>query len=196
MKKALLAIVLLIAVWWIFFRDASAPAPGVRITAAPDQTATNAPSWIFQDCEIVPLARYKIRARVLAKKRYRFDDAADLAPFDLALGWQGMSDTAVLGHFSISQSGRWYEYLYDAQCPLPPGEIAAQSANVHCLPANDDILSALKNLRRNAFVELGGFLVEVRKPNRPPWRSSLVRDDDGNGSCEVMWVDEITYISP
>jgi len=196
MKKVLLAIALLVAVWWIFLREAPAPAPGVRIEAVPQQTAVNLPPWSFQDYEILPLARYKIKARVLSKKHYFFDDRADIAPFDLALGWKGMSDTEVLGHFSISQTGRWYEYLYDSQCPLPANEIAVQSANVHCLPANDEIRSALKSLRRNALVEMEGYLVEVRKPGLPPWRSSLVRDDEGSGACEALWIDAIQEFSP
>ena len=196
MKKVLLALALVVAVWWIFFRDAPAPEPGVRINLVPEQTAVNLPPWTVKDYEILPLARYKISGRVLARKRYFFDDPADIAPFDLALGWQGMSDSGVLGHFYITQNSRWYEYLYDAQCPLPPNEIAVQSANVHCLPANDEVFSELKSLRRNAFVELEGYLVEVRKAGHPPWRSSLVRDDAGNGSCEILWVEGVQRFSP
>ncbi len=196
MKKLLLAIVVLWGIWWIFFRDAPAPAAGIRIQTAPEQTDVTKLPWTFKDYEILPLARYKIKARVLSKKRYFFDDPADLAPFDLALGWQGMSDSEVLEHFSITQTGRWYEYLYDAQCPLPQDQIAVQSANVHCLPANAEILSDLKRLRKNTFLELEGYLVEVRKPGRPPWRSSLVRDDEGSGACEVLWVDGVMEFAP
>ncbi|MFZ4683923.1 MAG: hypothetical protein ACOYMS_15565 [Terrimicrobiaceae bacterium] len=86
MKKVLLALALVLAVWWIFFRDAPAPAPGVRVNLVPEQTAVNLPPWTVKGYEIVPLARYKISSRVLAQKRYFFDDAADIAPFDLALG--------------------------------------------------------------------------------------------------------------
>jgi hypothetical protein len=194
MKKLLLALIAFYAVWWIFFRDAPAPAAGVRANAIPEQTTTDAPAWTKGDYEIQPLARYHITARVLGKKRYRFDNVSDLAPVDLALGWRGMSDSAALEHFSITQSARWYEYLYDAGCPLSAGEIVAESANVHCLPADEDVASTLKGVRRNAFVELKGFLVEVRHEGRPPWRSSLVRNDSGNGSCEIFWIEDADEI--
>lgn len=45
-------------------------------------------------------------------------------------------------------------------------------------------------------MELEGFLVEVRKAGLPPWRSSLVRDDAGNGSGEILWVDGVQEFSP
>lgn len=196
MKKALVVIILLLAAWWIFFRDAPAPSPGVRINEAPGQSTTDAPSWKVKDYEIQPLAHFRIKARVLSRKRYRFDDVAGLSPIDLALGWQGMSDSGVLEHFHISQHSRWYEYIYDAQCPLPAGEIATQSANMHCLPASEDVLTDLKNLRRNSFVDLEGYLVEVRHPGRPPWRSSLVRDDEGNGACEIFWIERAQIFTP
>lgn len=196
MKKLLIAILLIALIWWVFFRDDEASAPGIRVIESPQQTAVDKPSWTSRDYEIQPLARYKIKARVLGKKRYRFGDLSDIAPLDLALGWKGMSDTAILKHFSISQSSRWYEYYYDAACPLPANEIAEQSANVHCLPANADVMATLNDLRRNSFVELEGYLVEVRKPGLPPWRSSLVRDDVGGGSCEIFWIEEAIKTLP
>ena len=52
-----------------FFRDDPAPAPGVRVQIAPEQTAVNLPPWTTKEDKIVPLARYKISGRVLAKKR-------------------------------------------------------------------------------------------------------------------------------
>jgi len=196
MKKFLAAALLLAELWLVFFRNQPAPEPGVRIMEEPDQEATDASAWTFGDYEVRTLARYRIRARVLARKRYYFDGAADIAPVDLALGWQGMSDSAVLKHFHITQGSRWYEYLYDAACPLSPGEIAIQSANVHCLPADAEVAGELKSLRKNDFVEMTGFLVEVRHPDRPPWTSSLVRDDAGNGACEIFWVEDVWKFTP
>lgn len=196
MKKLLVATLVVLAVWWVVFRDPPEPPPGVRVEEAPTQEMVDAPAWTAGAFEVRPLARYHIRARVLARKRYVFDAVAGIAPLDLALGWQGMSDSAVLKHFHITQSGRWYEYLYDAGCPIGPGEIARQSANVHCLPADADVARELKRLRKGDFVDLKGYLVEVRHPGRPPWTSSLVRDDAGNGSCEIFWVEDAWTFVP
>lgn len=196
MKKALLIIIGLLVLRGLFFHEPEPPAPGLRINAEPEQTATQHAAWSEGDYEIHPLASYHLKARVLGKKRYYFDPTADLAPYDLALGWQGMSDTLGLEHVSVSQSGRWYEYYYDADGPLSRGEIARSSANVHCLPGNEEVRKFLRSVRRHDFVELTGYLVEVRLAGRPPWRSSLVRDDSGSGSCEIFWIEEASEILP
>jgi hypothetical protein len=51
-------------------------------------------------------------------------------------------------------------------------------------------------VRVNAFVELKGFLVEVQKNGDPPWRSSLVRNDQGDGACEILWVTDVRELNP
>lgn len=194
MTKLLCLLLFLGIVWWFFPRNTPAPEPepGIRISSSPEQTPTSHQKWTEKDYEIRPLARYVIKARVLSRKRYYFDATADIAPLDLALGWEKMSDSAVLSQMSISQGGRWYEYYYPATCPASPGEIARQSANVHCLPADSVVWSDLQDLRVNAFVELKGFLVEVQKNGSPQaWKSSLVRDDQGAGACEILWVTDV-----
>ena len=199
MKKFLIALLVIYGVWWIFLRDSPAAAPpvGIRLAETPEQTDTYVPAWSAEDHNIRPLARYRIKARVLAKKRYFLDPSSDLAPYDLALGWGDMSDSAILSHISVSQSGRWYEYTYDASCPIPRSAIARQSANVHCLPADSTVRHDLGRLRVNAFTELSGFLVEVQKNGVPnSWKSSLVRDDEGAGACEVFWITDVVQSAP
>jgi hypothetical protein len=199
MKKLIYAFCLFLIIWWFFLRDTSAPAPkpGIKLPGAPVQTSTSLEKWTEKDYEIRPLARYQISARVLSRKRYFFDPTSDISPLDLALGWGEMSDSGVIAHIGISQSGRWYEYYYPADCPVPPEVIATQSANVHCLPADSEVRSDLLGLRRNSFVELKGFLVEAQKAGADrPWTSSLVRDDQGAGACEIFWVTDVRELSP
>lgn len=197
MKKLLAVLAGLAVLWWFFLGrgTASAPDPGVRVGGEPEQTETAVPPWTVDKYTIRPLARYKIQARVLSKKRYWLGDFSDIAPLDLALGWGEMSDSGILKHVSVSQSGRWYEYYYDGACPISHSSIARQSANVHCLPADSTARRDLGRLKVNSFAELRGFLVEVQNEGVPqPWRSSLVRDDEGAGACEVFWVTDVMEI--
>jgi hypothetical protein len=198
MARLVCVLLLLGLLWWFFLRDQSAPPPepGVRIPTAPEQTSTTQGGWTEKGYEIRPLARYIIRARVLSRKRYFFDPAADIAPLDLALGWQEMSDSAVLRHIGITQSERWYHYFYGPDCPVSAGVMATRSANVHCLPADSSVWRDLRKLRVNSFVELRGFLVEVQKNDDPPWRSSLERNDQGAGACEILWVTDVRELNP
>jgi hypothetical protein len=154
-------------------------------------TAQLPPAFTHGDYTITPLARYEIKAVVLARERYRNDPGAKLSPVDLALGWGPMSTAAVINDLSISQSGRWYEYSWSGEEPLPPDEITAHSANTHCLPATPEIRRQLLAIKRHDVVTLEGYLVEVTGPEGYRWRSSLSRTDTRGGACEVLWITRI-----
>ena len=145
--------------------------------------------FVVGELTITPLARYALQAVVLGRERYRHDPAADFAPLDLALGWGPMSAASALNGLSVSQSGRWYEYRWDADGPpLDPADIARHSANTHCLPATREIRKKLLAVRRHDLVALSGYLVAVDGPNGYRWRSSLTRDDTAGGACEIVWI--------
>jgi hypothetical protein len=130
---------------------------------------------------------------VLGAERYRFDRGAELAPVDLALGWGPMSDTAVLEQIEISQSNRFYFWRV-AQFPIPRHDIEANSANMHMIPADTIVEDTLKGVRVGQVVRISGYLVEVAGADGWRWRSSLTRDDTGNGACELVWVESVQVL--
>jgi hypothetical protein len=65
------------------------------------------------------------------------------------------------------------------------------SANMHMVPANPWIEDELQPLRRGDVVQLNGYLVDARHPSGFRWRTSLSREDTGNGSCELFLVTAI-----
>ncbi len=138
-----------------------------------------------------PLAAFALEARVLGREDYRFDRNADLSPTDLALGWQRMADPAFYKQLEISQRGRWYHYRWGAGGPpLPLQEIIRSSANMHLVPANAAVARAIDRVREDQTVRLKGWLVEVHGDDGWQWRSSLSRDDSGDGACELIYVCE------
>ena len=187
--KKLLAFSLLSLAAWFYWHEPKATWRGLPAAQEPVQTDTDLPRpFTHGEHTITPLANYSIKAVVLSRQRYRYDDAADLAPLDLALGWGPMSAAAVINDLNVSQSGRWYEYSWSGEEPLAPDLIACHSANTHCLPATAEIRQQLLAIRRHDVVTLDGFLVEVTGPGGYHWRSSLSRTDTGGGACEVMWI--------
>ncbi len=144
---------------------------------------------------LVARAHFDITARVLARKHYAHDDGAHLAPEDLALGWGRMSDSAVLAHIQISQSGRFY-YWHAARYPIPRREIETSSANMHMIPADDDVRRQLQQLRPGQRVHLEGFLVDASRPDGWRWKTSLTRDDTGAGACELVFVERLDAQTP
>ncbi|MDP2877211.1 MAG: hypothetical protein Q8O00_13575, partial [Holophaga sp.] len=160
---------------------------------APDAPLQGPPgeggAWRFKDYRLVSLATFELRARILAKERYRWDPSAELSPIDFALGWGPMSDSSVLDRIDISQSNRWYHWRVST-LPIPMDQISAHSANMHMIPANARVKRALLGFREGQVVRLRGHLVQIEGPDGFRWTSSLSRQDTGDGSCEVIWVEE------
>jgi len=163
-----------------------------RPVAAPVQSALEGavPELVKPGYEIRPLARFELEARVLGVERYHFDRGANLSPVDLVLGWGRMSDSTVLDRIAISQGGRVY-YWRTPQFPIPRREIETSSANMHMVPANEEVARQLKGARPGHVVRLAGYLIEARGTDGWRWKSSLTRTDTGNGACELIWVERL-----
>jgi len=162
------------------------------VSDTPLQSSTSAAALQRAGYSIEPLADYTVRARVLSIERYRMGREADLSPVDFALGWGPMSDSAVLDRLTISQSNRWYQYRWQGEPPIEPSVIVRTSANTHLVPADDMVKTRLLGVRPGSVVTLSGYLITARHADGWSWRSSLSRDDSGGGSCELMWVTDVT----
>jgi hypothetical protein len=142
---------------------------------------------------VTPLAEFRLTARVLSRRNYSLGREAKLCPVDLALGWGPMSDENVLSCVSISQFDRYYMWsLRDMS--VPRVQVERNSANMHMIPSTPDIKKRLRSLRKGTLIECRGYLVEVTAPDGWHWRSSLTRNDTGQGACEVVWVDELKVL--
>lgn len=145
--------------------------------------------------QIIPRAGYRIAARVLHSKQYD-DWQAGLAPVDLALGWGMLSEPRIDNWISWNQDNRWYYYNYRnvLLTPFPREYVRDHSANVHIIPASEQIEAILRELNGNEIVQLDGLLVDVeaqREGRRVAFRTSLSRHDEGDESCEIMYVERV-----
>ena len=168
-----------------------APTAAAALSAAPMQSPLPRGQGAFRHGRfyVEPLAAFGLQARVLGREDYRFDAGAVLAPVDLALGWSRMADPAVYGRLSISQGNRWYHYRWGQEGPpLPADEIVRSSANMHMVPATPEVARALASVRAGQVVVLRGWLIEARRDDGYLWRSSLTREDSGDGACELVYV--------
>ena len=75
--------------------------------------------------------------------------------------------------------------------PLPRNVIESHSANMHMIPADDDIERRLKSTRAGNLVHIKGYLVEATTKDGFRWKSSLSRSDTGAGACELIWVESL-----
>ena len=138
--------------------------------------------------EVTPLAGFSLEARVLSRKDYAGDDEAEFSPTDLALGWGPMAVAGMGERLAVTQRARWYHYRWPGAPPLPPAQIATHSANMHLIPADATVAATLARVRAGDTVQMEGWLVRIERDDGWQWRSSLRRDDTGQGSCELVYV--------
>ena len=105
-----------------------------------------------------------------------------------------MADPQVYKQLSIRQSNRWYYWRYENEPPIPRREIETHSANMHIIPANKAVAQQLSKVDDNDLINLKGQLVEVSANDGWVWRSSLSREDTGNGACELFLVESIQIL--
>jgi hypothetical protein len=162
------------------------------VNSVPAQTQTQTGEFTFKGYQITPLADFSLQARVLNFQKYSSDKEAELSPIDLALGWGPMSQNSVISKVEISQKGRWYFWRTD-NFPIPREEIETNSANMHIIPADDDLKKKLMLIQKDNIIELQGYLVECSQRNWN-WKSSLTRDDTGTGACEIIYITDFKII--
>jgi len=185
--------VLIIAIAWWFWPEKVIRHPkGVLVAEAPYQgAATRTETWKVDDYSLTSMAQIKLKARVLSKAYYRFGREVALSQYDLALGWGPMSNQAVVDHYTISQSNRWYYWRY-RHSPLSEPQIVQNSGNFHIVTFDPKILDTLDDIRTGHVVTLHGQLVHIKASDGWRWRSSTSRTDTGKGSCELVWVEKLS----
>jgi hypothetical protein len=143
---------------------------------------------------ITPKAQYQIAARVLSTESYRTGWQSSLSPVDFALGWGDLAKEDVDHWISWSQNNRWYFFHWEEGSPYRNEYIITHSANIHIIPANKNVESAALQIDRNDQVLLEGLLVDVdakKEGETRWWRSSTSRNDTGDGSCELLYLQRV-----
>lgn len=196
MKKLFLLLLVAWACWSLYIDSQSESyGPGILALQPPTQKKLDPPRHIlFGDFTITELATFDLKAKVLSKKNYWFDQESALSPTDLALGWGLMSDEQVLEDIKITQSGRFYRWQV-REFPIDAEQIQHQSANMHLVPFNDEVADRIRKVREGQIIHLTGSLIRAdHKEKGWYWKSSLTRKDTGAGACEIILVKHLEQV--
>jgi len=139
------------------------------------------------------LAKYNIEA-VVKGKNGQSDYPSQISKYDLALAWGTLNDPDIDAHITYGQSGRFYFYRWSEGTPVSPEYIASHSSNVHVIHSSKAVLKDIRAIGRNDHIRLTGFLVNVNF-KEGAWKTSLTREDTGNGSCEIMYVTDVQILN-
>lgn len=146
------------------------------------------------DYVLTPKAHYVLGGIVLGTSSYHFDDKHALAPCDVAMCWGPLAKGRQYSQLHWSQSMRWYWWTYDDSFGHDNGWVARWSSNTHIIPADANLERAAKHLRVGRPAELEGDLVSVEwqaGEARRWWNTSLGRTDQGDGSCEILYLTKV-----
>ncbi|MEM6545193.1 MAG: hypothetical protein AAF680_09820 [Pseudomonadota bacterium] len=163
---------------------------GILAPEAPMQTVLPAERVLRNGVALSIRADFSLRAKLLAKRRYRWDELAKVAPWDFALGWGPMSDEMVLSGIAITQGDRflfWKRFNSTLELEV----VEQHSANLHLIPANAAIEETLAAIPEGALLSLQGKLVDVHLADKRIIPTSLSRSDRGAGACEILLVEEV-----
>ena len=181
MRNLSFFLIALAAAWWYLGGS------NTEAVVLPDGTLN------YPDYRIETVETFAIDARVLSREDYHSDREAELSPTDLALGWGPMAEDEVRAAFEISQRNRWY-YWKAERMPIARAQVAAYSANMHMIPANELASAALARVRVDDRVRLKGRLVDVNASDGWRWRTSRSRSDSGKGACELLLLEHIEWL--
>jgi hypothetical protein len=168
------------------------------VSDMPEQSDTNKIDFEIKNTDgifkIDPLHEYKMTAMVMSRENYDWNWDGRLVPVDLALAWGDLTKPELIDKVKYWQSGRWYYYEYNRDFPREKSYIISHSANNHMLPANDKIREALQKLNKHQIVHFEGYLISIDGKvggRKVTWSSSQTREDSGDHSCELFYVNKL-----
>ena len=211
MKKLIPLIILIAAAALIISRVGGSGLGGSRNSVAgiPAPIQQNAQGEVTKQVDdynvtINYKASYQIEALVVHTQNYNGSSIADkLAPKDLALAWGTVAQHNEDIDFHWNQSTRWYYWHVNSYEELAPvgteTDVNTQSANNHIIASDDTVAKLVKSIKTGDHIRLTGYLVDVKaeKPDGTyyTWNSSTSRNDTGNGSCEVVYVNKVEFLN-
>ncbi len=193
--KILSPIIIIIGLYFIFRSKEISHPPGILAPGNPIQkNLKDMNSWVKDNYQFMPIKYFEATARILSIKFYSSDDMSKFCPVDLALGWNRMSDQAIIDKIDVKQQHRWYVWR-SKFLPMPIKEIELSSSNVHIIPANNSVEEIIDELIKGNIIKVKGKLVNVNKIGEKfTWKTSTKRNDTGNGACEILWAEELVVI--
>ncbi|MBN2222230.1 MAG: hypothetical protein JW708_08435 [Vallitaleaceae bacterium] len=144
-----------------------------------------------QEVELELLASYDLHAIVKSVNYFEEDLAAQISPIDLALAWGDINNPSIDKYVEYSQKDRWYFFSVNVKAPVPIEYVDYYSANTHLVPANLQVKEVLMNVDEEDYIHLTGYLINAYFENGY-WKTSLLRSDTGDGSCEIMYVTHVS----
>ncbi len=148
-----------------------------------------------------PAADYSISGIVAAKKDsvwqigFSRSDFERKAFLDLVIVWGPIADKKIVEeNFKFNLDKTDITRVLSTKFKknrLPKGYNSRYITHNNLVPANDNIVAALLKIRKWDKVKLGGFLINMKTPDRYLFKTSLSREDYGWSASEIIYVTSV-----
>ena len=155
--------------------------------------------------DITYVAEYILSGRVVDVQLYGGSSVADkLSPKDIGVAWGFLASDESKEKVKWSSSGNRFLYWN-----IPDGSwyqmnggkkaITSHHSNNHLIPSNDEVSKLIKKIKKDDYVQVKGYLVKIYWTNDEGkwyrWNTSMSRDDDGDGACEIIYVTDVKWLN-
>lgn len=137
------------------------------------------------------LYEYEITGRVVNTQKYHNNEIfSQISPIDVSISWGETAEQNnhnKIKYSSIGDRKVYSSYSYDAVYN------SFEISNNHLIPQNDKIKKYLSLIKKNDYIKIEGYLVNISSNN---WynRTSTTRNDTGDGACEIIYVTNIVWL--
>lgn len=157
------------------------------------------------DYELTPLYDYELNALIVSQRDYRWFSLSNYNnafPIDLLVIWgENVRNKAYQSEYlSFSQDIRQGRWIYSREVPFNNN----QAANEHLVINDEEIEKKVKSISTGDQVKIKGQLVNIKavntgvsdleNPSEISLNTSTVRNDEGPGACEIIYINDITIL--
>ena len=149
---------------------------------------------------VKPLADYEISGMVVSHNDIHswfdmYHDKSSVDIKDLCVLWGTNTRNNLFKDFKF-ESGAWTCYFSTSNNEAYEKFFQDEISNNHLISADPKIRDLIQSARIGDQIKMKGHLVSYTSEDNPQgWRSSsLVREDTGNGACEVMYVKDFRFL--
>ncbi len=149
------------------------------------------------------LAYYEVSGKVVAKVSYVANNVENMAAQnDVALVWGKLATDEYLNKFTFDAHGDRFVYWKTTDMDwyrkhTNDKEIVKMHSNNHLVTNNKALAEEINSIKKDDYVRIKGYLANlywVENNTNHIWRSSVKRDDEGDGACEVIYVTDIKWL--
>ena len=153
-----------------------------------------------KEITIEKLYSYEVSGRVVQTyeyKDYYYGDETynTIAKKDVGIVWGNLVQDDILKNIKFSMNGaRFLKYTYrrGAWEKKLGSPIKKLCSNNHLISNDETITSLIKQIKKNDYIKISGYLINAYWDNSY-LTTSISRDDEGNGACEVVYVTDIKW---